>query len=121
MQKLIKYRHLVLRLGLAFVLIYAGISIIRNPGDWIGFVPEWMEKIVSRELFLTIHAYFEVMLGLAAIFNFWPRVLYLVTALDMLSILVFYGIDAVSFRDVGLLALAFGLWLDSMNESRVSS
>lgn len=114
-------RQLVMRLGLAFVLLFAGISILSNPSDWIGFVPEWMDNFIPRETFLQIHAYFEILLAVLTIFNKWPKILYAVTALDMLSILIFYGVDSVTFRDIGVLALAVGLWLDSFTPTTVSS
>ena len=106
---------LVLRLGLGLSLLYAGFDILRSPDTWIGYVPQWVEMLgASREHFLAVHGIGEIVLGVALISSFWLPVASLLVALDFLSILVFYGIDSVSFRDFGLMMAAFALFLRSL-------
>ena len=59
MEKLIgiirKYEMEIGRLGLGFVLIYAGVASFLVPENWIGFVPQWIEIAASRDAFLMVH------------------------------------------------------------------
>ncbi len=102
----------LLRLGLAFVFAYAGIAALMSPTSWVGYVPQWVSGFVSPETFLLLHSIFELALAAAILFKIKPKIAYALAALDLLAILIFSGIDAVTFRDVGLFFLAFALWLE---------
>ena len=102
---------LVLRTGLGLVFVYAGVMSFLSPENWIGFVPQWVGGIVSPELFLSVHAGFEIILGLALIVGILLPAASLIAFLDMFALLIFYGIDEVTFRDLGLLAAALALFL----------
>jgi|SRR5688572_25161462 len=54
----------LLRLGLAAVLLYAGISTLATPSDWIGYLPSFVTDIVDGELFLKLFALFQLVLAL---------------------------------------------------------
>lgn len=104
-----KYELEIGRLGLGFVLIYAGAQSLLAPEDWIGFVPTRVEVVMSREAFLAAHAVLELAAGAAVLFNigvFWGAAF---GAANMIGILAVTGVDLVTFRDVGLLALALML------------
>jgi len=102
---------LALRLGLGLVLIYAGIGMFANPESWVGYVPSWLGKIIAPETFLTVHGVFELILGVLIITGFFLPFASLLLFLDMGSILLFYGVDDVTFRDFGLLMSALALFL----------
>lgn len=108
---------LVLRTGLGLVFVYAGIMSFLSPENWIGFVPQWVGNIVSPELFLSIHAGFEIILGLALITGIFLPAASLIAFLDMFALLIFYGIDEVTFRDIGVLAAAIALYLITFEKS----
>lgn len=104
----------LLNLGLAFTLLYAGISSLISPGDWVGFVPAWVANFgLSRELALHAHSIVEILLGAGLIFNYRIKLLAGVVALDILALLVVNGFSAsvflVTFRDVGLFFAALFL------------
>ncbi len=106
---------LVLRLGLGLVLIYAGIGMFANPENWAGYVPQWLGEIVAPETFLTVHGVFELILGVLIITGFFLPLASFLLFLDMGSILIFYGVDDVTFRDFGLLMSALALFLMTVN------
>ncbi|OGE31085.1 hypothetical protein A2631_05425 [Candidatus Daviesbacteria bacterium RIFCSPHIGHO2_01_FULL_44_29] len=109
---------LVLRLGLAFVFLYASISSFLFPENWIWFIPDWMQKIIPAEPMLMAHASFELALGIWLISG--KKLFYaaLVAALDLLAIMLpNIGIFDTVFRDVGLLASAVALALLSRPQS----
>lgn len=105
----------LLRLGLAFTFAYAGLAALMSPTSWVGYVPQWVSTFVSQETFLLLHAIFELALAAAILFKFKPRYAYALAALDLLAILIFSGIDAITFRDVGLFFMALALWVTSTN------
>lgn len=102
---------LIARLGLAAVFFYAGVSAVLQPADWIGFIPNSLASLVpfSRELTLQLHSYFEIVLGIIILIGWQRKLLGIIAALDLTAILVLNGINAVTFRDLGLIALALTL------------
>lgn len=102
---------LALRLGLGLVLVYAGIGMFANPENWVGYVPQWLGKIIAPETFLVVHGVFELVLGVSIVTGFFLPIASLLLFLDMGSILLFYGVDDVTFRDFGLLMSALALFL----------
>lgn len=103
-----------MRIGLAFVFIYAGIGSLSNPEAWIGYIPSFVSAIIPATTFLAIHGIVELLLAAAILFKLSPKITYGLASLMLLSIIVFYGINEVTFRDVGLFALATGLWVEAM-------
>jgi uncharacterized membrane protein YphA (DoxX/SURF4 family) len=108
---------LALRIGLGLTFIYAGIMSFLAPENWIGFVPQWIGSIIDPMIFLQIHAGFEIVLGLALLVGLWLPLVALLAFLDIFAILLFYGIDEVTFRDFGLLMAALALYLLISNNS----
>lgn len=101
----------VLRVGLGLTLIYAGAHIMGDTVTWSGFIPPWLYKLMSPSLFLTIHGIGELILGVLLLAGFFIPTISILTFLDMLSIMVFYGVDDISFRDFGLMMAALALFL----------
>ncbi len=102
---------LVLRIGLAAVFIYAGIHMFFDPQSWIGFVPDWVDKILDRQTFLHIHSGIELLLGILLLLGVFLPFVSLVVFFDIVAILLFYGIDDITFRDFGLAMMALALFL----------
>ena len=108
-----------LRIGLGLMYLYSGLSLVRHPLDWQGFLPMWFSDAVSRIVPLT--AYLKVQgigeLALAFVLLAWflpqglVRIAAGLAALEMAGILLFTGIDLVTFRDIGLLGAATALWV----------
>lgn len=106
----------LLRFGLAFTLIYAGLDSFLNPNDWLGYVPLWTQNFgISRLLALHLHSLVELLLGLALLFNFKTRGAALMASLDLAIIIAVNGFGRnvllVTFRDVGLFFMALHLFL----------
>ena len=105
---------LILRIGLGLTLIYAALDIFRDPTSWVGFVPAWVEYFASREQFLMGHALGDLVIGLGLLNNFKRMLLPLFAVLaffNFFAILIFYGIDAITFRDFGLSGAALALFV----------
>jgi len=105
----------LLRVGLALTLLYAGISIFVAPLNWVGFVPEFIRVIYPAESFIIVHAVFDLLLGAGLL---WGRYLWFFSGLaffNLASILLFYGVDDITFRDIGLLFMALALFTRSIS------
>lgn len=104
-----------LRLGLALTYLYSSMGLIRRSEEWAWYVPGWFEDIVTRfttvETFLRIQGAGELLLALLLLAWFLkPKVVMWVAilgALHVAAILASTGVDAVTFRDIGLL----GAWI----------
>ena len=119
-----------LRLGLGLMYLYSGQSLIREPLNWQGFLPSWFAEIVGGlmplESYLRLQGAGE--LAIAFLFLAWflgrfaVRAAAALAVLEMLFILIFVGINLITFRDIGLLGGALALvaltWRHHAYESR---
>ncbi len=112
-------RHLVMRLGLAFVVGWFGIQELRSPSEWAVFVPSFVGNIspVSVNDLILIHGFLLLLAGCSIV----AGLLYLpgcLLAMGLLAEILFGlwwdggGISDLVIRDVGLFALAGALALD---------
>ncbi len=102
---------LALRIGLGVVFSYAGIMSFVAPENWVGFIPPWVGKIIDPPTFLYIHAAFELILGLAFIIGLYLPLTALLAFFNMSAILLFFGVDEVTFRDFSILMSSLALFL----------
>ena len=112
-----------LRLGLGLMYIYSGYDLFYNPQHWYGFVPQWFSRgvmqIMPIEAYLRIQGIGEIIMGL--LFLAWfsgtrgVRVASMLAVFEMTGILLFVGIDPITFRDIGLLGAAAALLIISFN------
>lgn len=108
-----------LRLGLGLTYLYSGFELFNQPLLWRSFLPVWyanfVSGILSVELYLRLQGIVEIVMGL--LFLAWfagklgVRIAAVYMALEMAFILVFTGIDLITFRDIGLLGAAIALFI----------
>jgi len=109
--------EIILRLGLGLMYIYSGLSLFSTPGDWQGFVPQWFLNIWNHlgpiDIFLKLQGLGELVLGLMLLAWFSGKkglkIAALLASLEIFSIILFVGIDIVTFRDLGVFAAALSL------------
>lgn len=101
----------LLRAGLAFSFLYPALSAFIDPASWIGYVPPWVEPVMSREVFLLVFSPIEIVVALGIIF--WESVVpSLVAGLMLITIVVSnYNEFSVVFRDLSIACMAFALAL----------
>ena len=98
-----------LRIGLAFVFVYAAISAFIDPEAWIGFVPSWVGNI-ERAYTLFVHDIVNLVLGLWLLSGrktYWASVVSAVVL--AVIVLVNLGSFIITFRDIGLFFAAVAL------------
>lgn len=111
----------VLRIGLGAMYLWSGLDIVRHPKSWywaIRSLPEFAETAIGRiglDRFLTIQGAGELLLAVLLLVPFLPRRLLrwvaFLNALEIALIVLLVGVDAVTFRDIGVLGGAVALWL----------
>ncbi len=112
-----KFVSFSLRVGLAIVFLYAGISALLNPTSWIGFIPSWLRDIVSPKLFLPVHAVADILIGLWLMSGQKKIYASLLAGLSFFLIVIFnVGALDIIFRDVALLFSAIALIILHFNE-----
>lgn len=117
--------ELPLRLGLGFMYLYSSYDIFFNTPLWKTYIPPWLFHIItplmSLDLFLKLQAGGEFLIAAILLAWFakpqWIGVVALFSAAEMAFILVFVGIDRITFRDIGLLGAALGLTIISFQKN----
>jgi hypothetical protein len=99
-----------LRIGLAFVFIYAAVSAFLNPQAWIGFVPAFITNTITRAYFLFLHEVTNMIIGIWLLSGKKTFYAAVVSAIALAGIiLVNLGSFLITFRDVGLFFAAVAL------------
>lgn len=113
-----------LRLGLGLMYIYSGYDLFYHPKSWLWAVPSWFTEIVSPiisiEAFIRFQGVIEFIVALLLLAWFlgrWGvRAAAMFSTLEMAAILLFSGIDAITFRDLGLLGGSTALLILSLRD-----
>ena len=119
MKNRLGYVSFLLRVGIAFPFLYAGVSAIKTPTDWMGFFPLWAIH-TARDIFgkggegalMLIFSIAEIVLGVWLMSGKRIRTASVISVALLVSIVVADPVAlAITFRDIGLacaaLALAF--------------
>lgn len=102
--------YLVLRWGLGITFILVGVMILQGPDNWIGYISDPAPLGMTREGALQAAAVFDLLIGLALVLKFFPKVAGGLAALHLIGIIFTQGIDAVLVRNIGLLGVALALF-----------
>ncbi len=109
-EKNIYLTSFLLRVALAVVFLYAGMSSILYPESWVGFIPEFVSGIIDPSIFLIAHAIAEIALAIWILSD--KAILYSssIAALFMFGIIISnVGAFDIVFRDVAILLMAVAL------------
>ena len=100
----------LLRISLAFPLLYASIGSLTSPKDWLWYIPDWLAKIAPAEQMLLGHGVFELLLGVWLLSGKKTQYAAIVAGLDLTSnTLLNITTFNIVFRDVGLIFASIAL------------
>lgn len=106
----------ILRIGLAVTFLWIGVFIFKNPEAWGGYLQPWAEGLLpiplAQAMFGT--AILDIAIGIFLFINFLPWITALVGAVHLTVILIVSGITDITARDIGLLAGALAVMIDSL-------
>ncbi len=107
-----------LRLGLGAMYAYSGYDLIATPSHWYAFVPPWFSQILwtvglDITTYLRLQGAVELLFAFVLLAWFMPRLAVLwvavISGLELLLILVFSGVDLITFRDIGVVGASAAL------------
>ena len=107
----------LLRIGLAFAFVYAAISSLVSPQNWVGFIPNFIANIFPTSILLVLFSIYEFALGAWLLSN--KKIFYasIVSSVTILLIVIFnLAVLDVVFRDVAILLMAVALAVLSYKE-----
>lgn len=112
--------ELVLRLSLAATYLYSGYSLFKSPKSWTQFVPQGLKEFLVKiglEIVIFVQAQGLIELTMAAVLLLWflpvrlVKWVALISTLELALILIFTGIDLVTFRDIAILGSSLAVFL----------
>jgi uncharacterized membrane protein YphA (DoxX/SURF4 family) len=104
------HAHLVLRLGLAIVFGWFGIDKFLHVEAWYGWIPGWL-AFVPQDAFLYVLGSAEVIIALLLLGGKYVRFASIACAAFLAGVVLSFGINEVTVRDIGLIAAALALAL----------
>jgi uncharacterized membrane protein YphA (DoxX/SURF4 family) len=111
-EKYSAYAPLVLRVGLALVVLWFGVSQLISPSDWLGYLPSFVFKLpFSPESFILFNGVFEIIFGGLLLTGFWVRPAAALLSLHLLGIIITLGYNEIAVRDFGLLLAMISVFL----------
>ncbi|HUY85059.1 MAG TPA: hypothetical protein VMU97_00925 [Candidatus Dormibacteraeota bacterium] len=101
---------LLLRIGLAAVLLYASVASLVTPSDWVGYLPHFLTAHVSGSLLLHFFSVYEMALAVWLLSGFYVRYAAGLAAATFTGIILTnLGLFIVTFRDITMVFAALAL------------
>ena len=97
---------LIIRSGLAGVLLWFGSQQLLSPSDWVGYVPAWASAISDVNTVIFLNGSAEILCGLLMLTGFFVQIAALFMAIHLVLIASSLGYNSTAVRDWGL-ALSF--------------
>jgi len=111
------YSALVLRVGLAAVILWFGANQLMSPEMWTAWVPEWTAALgFSPENVVLLNGIFEVAAGALLLLGVLTRWVAILLFLHLLLIVFEIGMTAIGVRDFGLAVAFLALALDDREQ-----
>ncbi len=110
-----KYQHhapKVLRIGLALVFLWFGISQILTPFNFVGYLPSFILNFTPGEVVVRLNGILETLLALLLIFKKYVRLVSAILALHLVTIILSLGYNEIAVRDFGLLLAMIAVFLN---------
>lgn len=104
--------QLLLRVGLAFVFLYAAVASLLSPQDWIGYLPQAARNLIPAATLLKVISVYEIVLVLWLLSGKYLRYAAGLCALTLTGIVLSnLSIFVVTFRDIALIFAALALFV----------
>ena len=100
----------LLRIGLCVTFLYAAISSLVSPNDWIGYLPSMLTAHFSGTSLLKFSSVYEILLSLWLLSGVYVRYAALLCALTLVGIVASnYHLLPITFRDIAIIFAALAL------------
>ena len=93
----------ILRVGIALVVMWFGYQQFTNPEMWMKMLPDWTKSFpISQINFIYVNAWFEMIFGTLLFLGLFTRFVAFLVALHLFHIMFTVGYGGVGVRDFGL-------------------
>lgn len=106
----------LLRISLALVFLYFGISQLTNQTYWIGFVPTFLTTILPATKIVFLNGILEVILGTFLLIGLYTRISSLILSLHLAAITLSIGFEPTGIRDFGLTIATLTIFLSNVDQ-----
>jgi len=108
----------IIRVGLGITFLWIGVLIFRDPEAWGGYLLPWAAGILPIPLTQAMlgTALLDVVIGFLLLVDFYTWLAAGLAALHLAIVLAVSGITDITVRDIGLLAAALALLIESLPE-----
>lgn len=107
----------IIRIGLAFVFLWFGLSQLVSPDQWTAFVPAWATGMgITAHTLVLVNGIIEVVAGILLAFGLLVRPVGILLGIHLFIIATSLGLTAVGVRDFGLAIAIFGLGIGGSDE-----
>ncbi len=117
-EKIKKYYHIVLRIGIAILFLWFGFSQIINPDAWIGLMPNYVQSITpfSANTLILFNGIFEIIFATLLLLGLYTRTVSLLLSLHLFHIVTIVGYGAIGARDLALAIATLSIFLHGADE-----
>lgn len=110
---------LLLRIGLAAVLVYASVSSLISPQDWIGYLPHILTSLIPGDLLLRIFSGYETALAVWLLSGIYLRYAAGLAALTFSGIFFSnLGLLVITFRDITMIFASLALMVMKVDKPK---
>ena len=101
---------ILLRVGLAIIMLYAAIGSLTDPREWIAYLPSFMTEVVDADILLKLFAVYELILAAWLLSGVCIRYAALLVAATLAGIILAnFELFMITFRDIALIFAALAL------------
>lgn len=112
-----KYGTTVVRLGIAAVFLWFGLTQFFNPQALIGYAPSFAFSLpISITQFMMLNGIFDTLVGALLAVGFFTRAVALLGAIHIAGVAISLGHNDVAVRDWGLSIAALSIALNGPDE-----
>jgi len=113
-----KYSPFVLRLGVAFVFLWFGISQLSDPTQWARMIPTYATTIthLSANTIVHLNGVFEIVFAILLIIGIYTRFVSFILGLHLIHISTILGYGPTAMRDIALAIVTFSIFLRGADE-----
>lgn len=109
----------ILRVGLGITFLWVAVLIIKDPASWGLVIKPWAVGLLSIPLKQAMigTAILDAIIGVLLLVDVLTWLAALLASIHLAIVLTVAGIDQITFRDIGLLAGALAILIDSLSKS----
>lgn len=103
---------------MAITFLWIGILILKDPQGWGGYIQPWLVNLLpfSAKHIMLSTAMLDITIGILLLIDYLTWQASLIGALHLVTVLVASGINAITVRDIGLLAGCLSLFIAKYNK-----